>query len=147
LGFDTVDLDEVRIMAGTNARSTSGPTQGRLLRRLKRLVAPTDELDAEELQLASKEAGAHRVCDCGQGREVTVSGRLTSVVYTPRTNLPTLEAELFDGSGAVTLVWLGRRRIVGIEPGRTVTAHGRVAVRDDRKVIYNPIYELEPAAP
>jgi hypothetical protein len=65
------------------------------------------------------------------------------VVYTPRTNLPTLEADLFDGTDVVTLVWLGRRHIAGIEPGRMLTVRGRVAVRDDRKVIYNPYYELE----
>jgi hypothetical protein len=67
-------------------------------------------------------------------------------VYTPKTNLPTLEAELFDGSGTVTLVWLGRRRIVGIEPGRRLSASGRLAVQGERKVIYNPFYELEASA-
>ncbi|MFD1048108.1 hypothetical protein ACFQ1S_22485, partial [Kibdelosporangium lantanae] len=41
------------------------------------------------------------------------------------------------------LVWLGRRRIPGIEPGRTVKAKGRIAVRDGRKVLYNPYYELQ----
>jgi hypothetical protein len=46
----------------------------------------------------------------------------------------------------VTLVWLGRRNIPGIQPGATVTARGRVAVRDNRKVIYNPHYELEAAS-
>ena len=61
----------------------------------------------------------------------------------PRTNLPTLEAELYDGSDVVTLVFLGRRSIAGIEPGRQLTARGRIAIRDDRKVIYNPYYELE----
>ncbi len=74
---------------------------------------------------------------------MTVTGRLRTVVFTPRTNLPTLEADLFDGSDVVTLVWLGRRHISGIEPGRGITARGRVAVRDDRKVIYNPYYELD----
>ena len=73
---------------------------------------------------------------------VTVAGRLKSVVYTPRETVPTLEAELFDGSGSVTLVWLGRRRIPGIEPGRTVTARGRFAAVDGKRVIYNPWYEL-----
>ena len=66
------------------------------------------------------------------------------MVYTPRTTLPTLEAELYDGSDVVTLVWLGRRHIAGIEPGRQLTIRGRVATRDDRKVVYNPYYELEP---
>ena len=75
-----------------------------------------------------------------------MSGRLRTVVYTPRTNLPTLEADLYDGSDVVTLVLLGRRHIAGIEPGRQLTARGRIAVRDDRKVIYNPYYELETPA-
>jgi hypothetical protein len=83
---------------------------------------------------------------CSRGEKVTISGRLISVMYCPRTNLPTLEAELFDGSGSVTLVWLGRRRIPGIEPGRSLSAEGRLAIRDDRKVIYNPHYALEPTA-
>jgi hypothetical protein len=109
----------------------------------RRFTASDQELDAEDLQRASEKAGATSVCDCSRGRSVTVSGRLRSVVYTPKTNLPTLEAELFDGSGAVTLVWLGRRRIVGIEPGRSLRATGRLAVDGDRKLIYNPFYELE----
>jgi hypothetical protein len=110
------------------------------------MVASNSELDAEDLQEASARAGATPVQACARGGRVTVSGRLTSVVYTPRTNLPTLEAELFDGTGTVTLVWLGRRRIPGIEPGRSLSAEGRLAVRDDRKVIYNPRYTLEPTA-
>ena len=80
---------------------------------------------------------------CHRGQVVSVSGRLRTVAYTPRTNLPTLEADLYDGSDVVTLVFLGRRSIAGIEPGRQLTARGRIAIRDDRKVIYNPYYELE----
>src|SRR5215207_1156540 len=117
------------------------------VRRLfRRLVATDSELDAEDLQEATVRSGATPVVECPRGERVTISGRLTSVVYTPRTNLPTLEAELFDGSGTVTLVWLGRRRIPGIEPGRSLSAEGRIALRDDRKVIYNPRYTLEPSA-
>ena len=118
------------------------------LRRFFRRFAASDrELDAEHLQEASQRVGAEPVNRCWRGKHVTVSGRLTSVVYTPRTNQPTLEAELFDGSGTVTLVWLGRRRIAGIEPGRGVTAEGRVAALADRKVLFNPRYTLEPTAP
>ena len=112
-------------------------------RFFKRLTASEAELDAEELQRESVEGGSTLAGHCERGQLVSVSGRLRTVVYTPRTNLPTLEADLYDGSDVVTLVWLGRRHIVGIEPGRQLTARGRVAVRDDRKVIYNPYYELE----
>ncbi|HEV7825700.1 MAG TPA: OB-fold nucleic acid binding domain-containing protein [Mycobacteriales bacterium] len=118
--------------------------QGGVKALFRRFTASEEELDARDLQRASEQAGATSVCDCSRGGSVTVSGRLRSVVYTPKTNLPTLEAELFDGSGTVTLVWLGRRRIVGIEPGRCLRATGRLAVDGDRKLIYNPFYELEP---
>ena len=73
----------------------------------------------------------------------TVTGRLRAVVYTPAENVPTLQAELFDGSAAIALVWLGRRRIAGIEPGRKIKATGRVGVHDGRLAIYNPKYELQ----
>jgi hypothetical protein len=112
-------------------------------RFFRRLVASEAELDAEELQREAEKSGCTSACDVKRGQLVTVSGRLRTVVYTPRTNLPTLEAGLYDGSDVVTLVWLGRRHIAGIEPGRQLTARGRIALRDDRKVIYNPYYELE----
>jgi hypothetical protein len=73
-----------------------------------------------------------------------VAGRLRSVVYTPRDTVPTVDAELYDGSGSVHLVWLGRRRIPGVEPGRGVIARGRVAEQDGHLVIFNPWYELKP---
>jgi hypothetical protein len=112
-------------------------------RFLSRLTATDSELDAEELQRDSAMCGAVPAGECRRGQVVSVSGRLRTVAYTPRTNLPTLEADLYDGSDVVTLVFLGRRSIPGIEPGRQLTARGRIAIRDDRKVIYNPYYELE----
>jgi hypothetical protein len=115
----------------------------RFRRFFRRLVATEAELDAEVLQRSTAESGCTPACDVKRGQLVSVSGRLRTVVYTPRTNLPTLEAELYDGSDVVTLVWLGRRHIAGIEPGRQLTVRGRIAIRDNRKVIYNPYYELE----
>ena len=108
-----------------------------------RLTASDSELEAEHLQRESVKCGAVLAGQCTRGQVVSVSGRLRTVAYTPRTNLPTLEADLYDGSDVGTLVFLGRRSIAGIEPGRQLTARGRIAIRDDRKVIYNPYYELE----
>ena len=123
---------------------TTGHRESTIKRFLRRLAASEAELEAEDLQRESAECGGTPARNCGRGQLVTITGRLRTVVYTPRTNLPTLEADLFDGTDMVTLVWLGRRHIAGIEPGRMLTARGRVAIRDDRKVIYNPYYELEP---
>lgn len=121
---------------------TETRSRGWLSRTLERLTADDTDIDAEELRAESANAGCEPVSACRKGKVVTVTGRLKSVVYTPRETVPTLEAALFDGSGSVTLVWLGRRRIPGIEPGRTVTARGRVAIFDGKRVIYNPWYEL-----
>ena len=115
---------------------------GWLSRTLQRLTADDSTLDAQELRAGAASAGCEPVISCRKGEVVQVTGRLKSVIYTPRETVPTLEAELFDGSGSVTLVWLGRRRIPGIEPGRTVTARGRFAAFDGKRVIYNPWYEL-----
>src|SRR5215510_8183256 len=116
----------------------SGKRQSRFSRLMHRLTASEAELDAEELQRDSAQSGSMPASVCRRGQVVSVTGRLRTVVYTPRTNLPTLEAELYDGSDLVTLVWLGRRHIPGIAPGASVTAKGRIAVRENRKVIYNP---------
>lgn len=112
-------------------------------RFFRRMFASDAELEAEQLQRDAVQSGCTPVCDVQRGELVSVTGRLRTVVYTPRTTLPTLEAELYDGSDLVTLVWLGRRHIPGIAPGAAVTAKGRIAVRENRKVIYNPYYELE----
>ena len=57
---------------------------------------------------------------------------------------PMLRAELTGGRDAVTVIWLGRNRITGIEPGRAVSVEGTLTLRRGRPVIYNPRYELGP---
>jgi len=118
--------------------------RGWLRRALRRLVADPHELDAEDLQGDVDRTGAKPVARCGRGEPVVVAGRLRSVVYTPKDTVPTVDAELYDGSGSMHLVWLGRRRIPGVEPGRAVIARGRVAEQDGQLVIFNPWYELRP---
>jgi hypothetical protein len=51
---------------------------------------------------------------------------------------------LFDGSDTVTLVWLGHRRIPGIDSGRTLRVRGRLGkLENGTKAIYNPHYEIQ----
>jgi len=80
-----------------------------------------------------------------RGREkATVAGTLRTVTLRPRAGVPALVAELYDGSGTISLVWLGRRQIPGIEPGRQVIGSGRVTNDGEQRVIFNPRYELRP---
>ena len=112
----------------------------------RRLVDSAHNLDADDLANNSDECHAERCGELNVGEVTTVQGRLRHVVYTPRDSVPTVEAELFDGTGSIELVWLGRRRIAGIEPGRSIVVTGRVGEHDGRRAIYNPRYELRPPA-
>jgi RecG-like helicase len=116
---------------------------GYFSRLVRKLTTDVEDLDADEMSMRSDAEGAQRACDCRSGEEVTVLGRLRSVELCPTDEAATLEAELFDGTQGVTLIWLGRRRIPGIEPGRTIKVRGRMAERAGQKVLYNPYYELQ----
>jgi len=109
------------------------------------LTAPAEEQDAAALLDATEKLGLVPAAECGDRQRVTVHGSIRSVRMLPRAGSPALEAELFDGSGSIMLVWLGRRRIHGIECGRTLKASGLVSLKGDQRVIYNPRYELDPA--
>ena len=109
---------------------------------LSRLTASTHHLDAVELQSDVEKLRCTPLQALRRGSDAVVVGRLRAVVYEPSENVPTLEAELFDGSDSILLVWLGRRRIAGIEPGRRLMVRGKVGDHNGRRVIYNPWYEL-----
>ena len=69
---------------------------------------------------------------------------MRTVTLRPRGGVPALEAELDDGSGVLTIVWLGRRRIAGISPGQAMRVGGRIGNYDGVRIMYNPRYELMP---
>lgn len=100
--------------------------------------------DTEERADASRNVGCAAVTSLPMRSRGKVAGVLRSVVLRPREGVPTVEAELFDGSGALDLVWLGRRTIDGIEPGRRIRVEGMVCDVDGRRTIFNPRYELRP---
>lgn len=119
---------------------------GRLRRALSRLTSTPEELEAEELQQESVDSGCVCIGALAERQQASVRGTLRTVTLRPRGGVPALEAELYDGSGALSIVWLGRRRIPGIDPGRGIVVHGRVTHVDGRAVVFNPRYELRPAA-
>jgi len=119
-----------------------GHEPGRLRRALHRLTADDEQVRSLELRSTREAVGATPVDQCVCGEPVTVAGTLRAVVLRPLAGVPTLEAELDDGTGSVILVWLGRRRIRGIDPGRRLVARGRMTMRDGRTTVFNPDYEL-----
>lgn len=115
-----------------------------LQRALRRLATSNADLESEELQRNVVQEGAVPIRTCEDRQQVSLTGTISSVTLSPRAGHPALEVELRDGSGAVTLVWLGRRQIPGIDPGRTVKISGRISCHEGRRMVYNPRYELLP---
>jgi RecG-like helicase len=114
------------------------------MRWLERLTRSDEQLHAEDLQELSRTQEATSIRDAVPGEPTTLAGTIRTVTVRPRSGVPALEAELFDGTDAVTLVWLGQRQIRGITPGRPIVVLGRVTRRAGRVYVFNPRYELLP---
>ena len=110
----------------------------------RRLTASRAQQEAEELQREAQADDAMPIGSCRHGDLASVSGTIRTVTVRPRTQTPALEVELYDGSGALRVVWLGRRTIPGIDPGRRLTVHGRITCPGDQPTLFNPRYELKP---
>ena len=119
-----------------------GTNPGVLRRAVTRLASSAKEHEAQELLKDCVEMGAVPVSELPDRELVRVAGTLRTVTLRPRAGVPALVAELYDGSGVLTVVWLGRRNIEGIEAGKMIRVHGRVAQRDGQAVVFNPSYEL-----
>jgi amino acid transporter len=116
-----------------------------------RLLASREALHAAEMRQQISELPADsgqpvRIADTTHREIVDVAGTLRAVTLRPRGSTPAMEAELWDGTGRVLLLWLGRRDIPGVQPGRKIVVHGRLTSVRGERAIYNPSYELQPTA-
>ena len=91
--------------------------EGFVRRLTRRLTEDPEQRDVEELTDEAALTGAQRAIDCQRGQEVTMVGTLRSVEMNAKGCAGGVRAELFDGTDTVMLVWLGQRRIPGIESG------------------------------
>jgi hypothetical protein len=117
--------------------------KSRLRRSLSRWANSTDQ-HARDLRRTYADTGLDTIAEAPDREQVRLRGTLRTVTLRPRGGVPALEAELFDGSGVITVVWLGRRRIAGISPGVSVQLQGRIGAHDGQRIMYNPRYELMP---
>ena len=75
-------------------------------------------------------------------KRAQVQGRVTSIKTAPRGSAPALQVEIWDETGGVSLQFLGRREIAGLEVGSQMRAEGMVGEDEGSMVILNPSYEL-----
>lgn len=118
----------------------------RLVRRVRRLVERL--LTNDDALLADPDADVVAVpaqpISSIQARELAhVRGEIVSIYPSPPGQPLDCQVDVFDGTGHVRLIWMGRQRIPGVDVGTTVRVSGRVAALNQRLVIYNPAYTIE----
>jgi hypothetical protein len=98
----------------------------------------SDSLDPE---IRAGENGTTPIGDVSWHQRVTVEGRV-KIVQVGTSAGKSLEAQLFDDTGGVRLLFFGRTRIAGIEPGTVLRATGTVGEYKGHLALANPRYEL-----
>jgi len=110
-----------------------------------------EEREATQLRVALAELSEHAltgVVPIGSTRwrqRVRVAGRVKAIRVQPWADkVASLELTLADGSGGITIVFLGRRRIGGIDLGTHLVAEGVTSTHHGLLTILNPEYQLLP---
>ncbi len=104
-------------------------------RRSRPVVHPDD-------RLAPKVVGTTPISDAQWRSRVRVAGRIRSVRVPAGGATANLECTLVDSSGAILLVFQGRRHIPGVQQGARLIARGMVGAWQGQLAILNPFYEL-----
>ncbi|MGH9170501.1 MAG: amino acid permease [Acidimicrobiales bacterium] len=127
---------------------------GKLLRSRQRAAAARDtnerrkEMDKHAVRQpgsSTKMARMEGVTSIGElvyrsrGR---IHGRVRSMRVQPWSGVHSLECTVVDESGAINVVFLGRRQVAGISVGATVVAEGMVGKHDGQLAMINPGYEI-----
>jgi amino acid transporter len=121
----------------------AGPSRRRAVKALERLgtLRPRPEPRPTE-ELAAHVEGTIPVAEAKWRTRVRVAGRVRSIRVPTRAATANLECTLVDPTGAILLVFQGRRRIPGIAQGVKLVAQGTVGAWEGSLAILNPDYEL-----
>ena len=100
----------------------------------------TGDLDAR--------AGAVPIAPIIPRQRAKVAGQVRSTQVQPRSGIPTLELTIIASVGdTLGVVFFGRRRIAGVQPGARVCVEGMVSSRSGRLSMLNPVFEIVARAP
>lgn len=122
----------------------SGPS------KVGRVKHTKDEAGVEEMKVGSGPAiepktlvpGSSTIGSVVYRRHAKVVGRVKSVRVQPLDSIASLSVRLEDSTGGILLVFPGKRRVAGIDPGRMLCAEGTVGDLDGHIAIMNPTYEF-----
>lgn len=113
-------------------------------RRFFRRMAESDEQRlGEEIQAwASEVPSAVPISEAPSRIRVTLAGVVRRITVHPEHGLEALEALLYDGTGEVSVMWMGRRSIRGLSLGTRLVVEGVIADQRKGRRMVNPSFEF-----
>ncbi len=97
-------------------------------------------IDTSDMQLPSDRtqisAATHR-------QQVKLAGKVFSVRVQPWSGTPALELTLLDETGAIVIVFFGRRSLAGVSVGTRLVVEGVVGEHRGKLAMLNPAYEIQ----
>jgi hypothetical protein len=110
----------------------------------KRITASTEEVNQVRLQERFSGVDMTSIAETPARTPARCVGEVATLQVVPRAGSPSLEVTVDDGSGRAVAVFLGRRRIAGIAPGRGIVLEGVGGHVGGRLQFLNPAYTLLP---
>lgn len=114
------------------------------VRRFFHHMAESDEQRLrEEIQAwASRIPGAAAIAEAPTRTPVKLAGVVKRITVHPEHGLEALEALLTDGTGEMSVLWMGRRSIPGLTLGTRVVVEGVVGEQRQGRRMVNPSFEF-----
>ena len=137
-----VPFDVDKITSGS-AVVTHSKHESRITEKAKPApIKPIKEITRQIEPVSHYEENVIPIGEIEWRKRAHVQGQVTSIKTAPRGGAPALEIEVWDQTGGVTLHFLGRREIAGLEVGSKLRAEGMVGEEEGVLTILNPSYEL-----
>ncbi|HEU4528814.1 MAG TPA: OB-fold nucleic acid binding domain-containing protein [Actinomycetota bacterium] len=114
------------------------------VRRFLHRMAESDEqrLQDEIQAWASAIPGTSPIAEAPTRTPVKIAGVVRRITVHPEHGLEALEALLADGTGEMSVLWMGRRSIPGLTLGTRVVVEGVVGEQRQGRRMVNPSFEF-----
>ena len=108
----------------------------------KRFTGTVEEQDRQKLAKFCAELGVLPISQVEPRVPVRVAGEIQTVMIVPRAGSPSLEVTVGDGEAQLVGVFFGRRKILGLTPGRRLILAGVASSEGTRTYIYTTAFSF-----
>lgn len=142
-----VPFDVERIISGNKPLLVQQEQSTDLVTETGATSRPTRKIDASSQSTENEETSHYAkniypISAATWRHRAHIRGQVTAIKNAAASSTPHLEIEVWDESGGITLQFIGRREIKGLQVGDSICAEGMVGENEGNLVILNPSYEL-----